>query len=113
MASKLYDRISPPKNLRYGCMDREFYVPNTPEGHKVANLLHDELATSERYALFKFASDKEEDDLAEAYRKLQEDKGSCEKEDDDEADTKELPYDADDDNGDEGDDISFMTSDEK
>ena len=101
----LYQNVTPPARLKEACSMRSFYVPDTPVGHKVANLLHDFLAREEHEALFKVAQDNDLEDLAEAYLELQraesdaepDDKESGDDDDDDDDDDEQGDKEGDDD----------------
>ena len=72
MSKTLYSNILPPREMRNACADSTFFVPDTKEGYKVAELLHDRLNTDDREILFKTAAELDTQNLAEAYKKVQE-----------------------------------------
>lgn len=109
MTKKLYDRVPAPIKMRHKTAGFKFYVPDTRTGMKVAHKLNQSLNSKFREELFKTAAEEDEDDLAEAYKKMQ-DKKDKKKEDKEKAREKEDNdmYDEDDeDSGDEDDDPEY------
>lgn len=108
MPTYLYNNVSPPKDMRDSNLGKNYFVPDTRYGHKVAHILHDVLSKEEKRQIFKTANDEDTEDLAEAYRKLQE--GSSSKKDDSE-DKDEKKKDKKDGEKDEDEDEDVLTDD--